>query len=112
MKVARSTPRLPVTYPAVCVFLEVIRKREARGARYAQPERDRMQRLDVQTHGKTVQRRWFPPTVELFDEERLKLETWRTGAAYHRSTDRGRENGAAALVSARGGTLRGRTAQT
>ncbi|GBP74384.1 hypothetical protein EVAR_80138_1 [Eumeta japonica] len=38
--------------------------------------------------------------VELFDEERHRLETWRTGAANHRSTDRERENGAAALVSA------------
>ncbi|GBP12484.1 hypothetical protein EVAR_10165_1 [Eumeta japonica] len=38
---------------------------------------------------KTVQRRWFPRTVELFDEERHRLETWRTDAAYHRSTDRG-----------------------
>ncbi|GBO99406.1 hypothetical protein EVAR_616_1 [Eumeta japonica] len=45
---------------------------------------------------KTVQRRWFPRTVELFDEERHRLETWHTGAAYHRSTDRGQENGAAA----------------
>ncbi|GBP96802.1 hypothetical protein EVAR_70640_1 [Eumeta japonica] len=51
---------------------------------------------------KTVQRRWFPRTVEVFDEERHRLETWRTGAAYHRSTGRGRENGAAALVSAHG----------
>ncbi|GBP37076.1 hypothetical protein EVAR_19205_1 [Eumeta japonica] len=54
---------------------------------------------------KTVQRRWFPRKVELFDEERHRLETWRTGAAYHRSTECGRENGAAALVSALGGTL-------
>ncbi|GBP45681.1 hypothetical protein EVAR_35949_1 [Eumeta japonica] len=61
---------------------------------------------------KTVQRRWFPRTVELFDEERHRLETWRTGAANHRSTDRGQENSAAALVSAHGGTLRQRTAQT
>ncbi|GBP77835.1 hypothetical protein EVAR_34378_1 [Eumeta japonica] len=38
---------------------------------------------------KTVQRCWFPCTVELFDEERHRLKTWRTGAAYHRSTDRG-----------------------
>ncbi|GBP46151.1 hypothetical protein EVAR_26597_1 [Eumeta japonica] len=50
--------------------------------------------------------------VELFDEERHRLETWRTGAANHRSTDRGQENSAAALVSAHGGTLRRRTAQT
>ncbi|GBP61389.1 hypothetical protein EVAR_37920_1 [Eumeta japonica] len=35
-----------------------------------------------------------------FDEEQHRLETWRTGAANHRSTDRERENGAAALVSA------------
>ncbi|GBP93834.1 hypothetical protein EVAR_91973_1 [Eumeta japonica] len=42
--------------------------------------------------GKTVLQCWFPRTVELFDEERHRLETWRTGAAYHRSTDRGREN--------------------
>ncbi|GBP81995.1 hypothetical protein EVAR_62871_1 [Eumeta japonica] len=61
---------------------------------------------------KTVQRRWFPRTVELFDEERHRLETWRTGAANHQSTDRGQENSAAALVSAHGGTLRQRTAQT
>ncbi|GBP94470.1 hypothetical protein EVAR_67182_1 [Eumeta japonica] len=61
---------------------------------------------------KTVQRRWFPRTVELFDEKRHRLETWRTGAANHRSTDRGQENSAAALVSAHGGTLRQRTAQT
>ncbi|GBP32428.1 hypothetical protein EVAR_81235_1 [Eumeta japonica] len=58
---------------------------------------------------KTVQRRLFPRTVELFNEERYRLETWRTGAAYHRSTGRGRENGAAALVSAHGGTLQRRT---
>ncbi|GBP90652.1 hypothetical protein EVAR_65068_1 [Eumeta japonica] len=61
---------------------------------------------------KTVQRRWFPRTVELFDKERHRLETWRTGAANHRSTDRGQENSAAALVSAHGGTLRRRTVQT
>ncbi|GBP21943.1 hypothetical protein EVAR_7158_1 [Eumeta japonica] len=60
---------------------------------------------------KTVQRRWFR-TVELFDEEQHRLETWRTGAANHQSTDRGQENSAAALVSAHGGTLRQRTAQT
>ncbi|GBP34625.1 hypothetical protein EVAR_19016_1 [Eumeta japonica] len=39
---------------------------------------------------KTVQWRWFPRTVELFDEERYRLETWRNGAAHHRSTDCGR----------------------
>ncbi|GBP07935.1 Solute carrier family 46 member 3 [Eumeta japonica] len=37
---------------------------------------------------KTVQRRWFPHTVELFDEERHKLETWRTDATDDWSTDR------------------------
>ncbi|GBP93877.1 hypothetical protein EVAR_56686_1 [Eumeta japonica] len=46
----------------------------------------------VLVDGKTVLQCWFPRTVELFDEERHRLETWRTGAAYHRSTDRGREN--------------------
>ncbi|GBP03288.1 hypothetical protein EVAR_2694_1 [Eumeta japonica] len=40
---------------------------------------------------KKVQWRWFPCTVELSDEERYRLETWRTGAAHHRSTDCGRE---------------------
>ncbi|GBP48873.1 hypothetical protein EVAR_98057_1 [Eumeta japonica] len=39
---------------------------------------------------KTVQWRWFPRTVELFDEERYRLETWRNGAAHHRSTHYGR----------------------
>ncbi|GBP75237.1 hypothetical protein EVAR_45436_1 [Eumeta japonica] len=61
---------------------------------------------------KTVQQRWFPRTVELFDKERHRLETWRTGAANHRSTDRGQENSAVALVSAHGGTLRRRTVPT
>ncbi|GBP93880.1 hypothetical protein EVAR_56689_1 [Eumeta japonica] len=46
----------------------------------------------VLVDGKTVLQCWFPRTVELFDEERHRLETWRTGVAYHRSTDRGREN--------------------
>ncbi|GBP98407.1 hypothetical protein EVAR_65296_1 [Eumeta japonica] len=46
---------------------------------------------------KTLLQFWFPRTMELFDEERHRLETWRTGATYHRSTDRGRENGAATL---------------
>ncbi|GBP32474.1 hypothetical protein EVAR_24638_1 [Eumeta japonica] len=58
---------------------------------------------------KTLLQFWFPSTVELFDEEQHRLETWRTGAANHRSTDRGQENSAAALVSAHGGTLRQRT---
>ncbi|GBP82050.1 hypothetical protein EVAR_32151_1 [Eumeta japonica] len=86
---------------------------------------------------KTLLQFWFLRTVELFDEERHRLETCvralniarltaneqcsgaglracgtlrrkngtdlrlgRTGAANHRSTDRERENGAAALVSA------------
>ncbi|GBP74343.1 hypothetical protein EVAR_84395_1 [Eumeta japonica] len=40
---------------------------------------------------KTVQRRWFPRTVELFDKERHRLKTWRTGAANHRSTESGQE---------------------
>ncbi|GBP63741.1 hypothetical protein EVAR_8738_1 [Eumeta japonica] len=48
---------------------------------------------------KTLLQFWFLRTVELFDEERHRLETWRTGAANHRSTDRERENGATALVS-------------
>ncbi|GBP21111.1 hypothetical protein EVAR_11142_1 [Eumeta japonica] len=61
---------------------------------------------------KTVQRRWFPCTVELFDEERHRLETLRTGAAHHQWTDCGRENGSAALVSVHSGTLRRRTVQT
>ncbi|GBP05656.1 hypothetical protein EVAR_5009_1 [Eumeta japonica] len=52
----------------------------------------------VLVDGKMLLQRWFPRTVELFHEERLRLETWRTGAAYHRWTDRGRENGAAPLV--------------
>ncbi|GBP38292.1 hypothetical protein EVAR_29236_1 [Eumeta japonica] len=39
---------------------------------------------------KTAQRRWFPCTVELSDEERYRLETWRIGAAHHRSIDCGR----------------------
>ncbi|GBP23843.1 hypothetical protein EVAR_86220_1 [Eumeta japonica] len=69
-------------------------------------------RVGVHIHGKTLLQCWFPSTVELFDEERHRLETWRTGAVYHRSTDRGRENGAAALVSEHGGTLRRRTIQT
>ncbi|GBP59428.1 hypothetical protein EVAR_80755_1 [Eumeta japonica] len=38
--------------------------------------------------------------VELFDEERHRLETWRRGAVNHRSIDREREKGAATLVSA------------
>ncbi|GBP12297.1 hypothetical protein EVAR_75744_1 [Eumeta japonica] len=59
---------------------------------------------------KTVQRRWFPCTVELSDEERHRLETWRIDAAHHSSTDCGRENGSAALISVHGGTLRRRTA--
>ncbi|GBP66040.1 hypothetical protein EVAR_37687_1 [Eumeta japonica] len=49
---------------------------------------------------KTLLQFWFLRTVELFDEERHRLETWRTGVANHRSIDRGRENGAAVLVSA------------
>ncbi|GBP50247.1 hypothetical protein EVAR_88083_1 [Eumeta japonica] len=49
---------------------------------------------------KTLLQFWFPRMVELFDEEQHRLETWRTGAANHRSTDRGQENSAAALVSA------------
>ncbi|GBP93390.1 hypothetical protein EVAR_65976_1 [Eumeta japonica] len=53
----------------------------------------------VLVDGETLLKCWFPRTVELFDEVRHRLETWRTGAAYHRSTDRGRENGTAALVS-------------
>ncbi|GBP83114.1 hypothetical protein EVAR_61274_1 [Eumeta japonica] len=53
----------------------------------------------VLVNGKTLPQCWFPRTVELFDEERHRLETGRTGAAYHRSTDRGRENGAVVLVS-------------
>ncbi|GBP57944.1 hypothetical protein EVAR_40804_1 [Eumeta japonica] len=61
---------------------------------------------------KKVQRRWFPRTVEVFDEQRHRLETWRTGAAYRCSTDRGREKDAAALISAHGESLRRTTAQT
>ncbi|GBP82804.1 hypothetical protein EVAR_46027_1 [Eumeta japonica] len=46
---------------------------------------------------KTVQR-WSPRMWN--SSTKNGLETWRTGAANHRSTDRERENGAAALVSA------------
>ncbi|GBP28890.1 hypothetical protein EVAR_93534_1 [Eumeta japonica] len=49
---------------------------------------------------KTVQRRWSPRMWNSSTKNGTDFETWRTGAANHRSTDRERENGAAALVSA------------
>ncbi|GBP81650.1 hypothetical protein EVAR_28739_1 [Eumeta japonica] len=47
---------------------------------------------------KTVQR-WFPRTWNS-STRTAETWTWRTGAANHRSTDRGQENSSAALVSA------------
>ncbi|GBP93953.1 hypothetical protein EVAR_70318_1 [Eumeta japonica] len=41
-------------------------------------------------HEQIGERCWFPRTVELFDLERPRHETWGAAAAYHKPTDRAR----------------------